>query len=91
MTSTILTSVQAPSNNILQSDNGRPLDPNVLLTGGKDIPETVRTHRVEHLVDRFKLNLGNRYEHFEATSETCEVEGRSLHVYAWIYRTYVAE
>ncbi|GHH92976.1 DUF5988 family protein [Streptomyces capillispiralis] len=91
MTSTILTTGQASPNNILRSDNGRPTEPNVLLTGGKGVPDAVRTHRVDRLTDRLKLELGNRYEHFEATSETREVEGRALHVYAWIYRTYVAE
>ncbi|MFE2587763.1 DUF5988 family protein [Streptomyces anthocyanicus] len=91
MTSTILTTAQAHSNNILRSDGDRAAEPNIFLAGGKDIPEGQRMHEVEPLTDRVKLNVENRYEHFEATSEVREVDGRSLRVYGWIYRTYVAE
>ncbi|EHN74931.1 DUF5988 family protein [Streptomyces coelicoflavus] len=91
MTSTILTTAQVHSNNILRSGGDRAAEPNIFLAGGKDIPEDQRMHEVEPLTDRVKLNVENRYEHFEATSEVREVDGRSLRVYGWIYRTYVAE
>ncbi|MFD8352564.1 DUF5988 family protein [Streptomyces coelicoflavus] len=67
MTSTILTTAQAHSNNILRSDGDRAAEPNIFLAGGKDIPEDQRMHEVEPLTDRVKLNVENRYEHFEAT------------------------
>ncbi|MFI7345948.1 DUF5988 family protein [Streptomyces sp. NPDC049936] len=91
MTSTILTTAQAHPNNILRSDGGRAAEPNIFLAGGRDIPDDQRMHQIETLADRVKLNVENRYEHFESTSEVRDVEGRSLRVYKWIYRTYVAE
>ncbi|MFI9729291.1 DUF5988 family protein [Streptomyces sp. T12] len=91
MTSTILTTAQAHHNHILRSGGSRPAEPNIFLAGGKDIPEDLRTHRVEHFTDRVKFHIENRYEHFEVTTEVRHVDGRSLRVYGWIYRTYVAE
>ncbi|WP_415942015.1 DUF5988 family protein [Streptomyces sp. 067-1] len=91
MTSTILSTAQARPDNILRSDDSRPAEPNIFLSGGKDVPEDLRVHRVAEFADRVKLSVQNRYEHFEATSEVRNVDGRSLRVYAWIYRTYIAE
>ncbi|MEU2900753.1 DUF5988 family protein [Streptomyces sp. NPDC006967] len=91
MTGTILSTAQARPDNILRSDDGRPAEPNIFLSGGKDIPENLRVHRVEEFTDRVKLSVQNRYEHFEETAEVRNVDGRSLRVYDWIYRTYMAE
>ncbi|GHI94190.1 DUF5988 family protein [Streptomyces coelicoflavus] len=91
MTSTILSTAQARPDNILRSDDSRPAEPNIFLSGGKDVPEDLRVHQVAEFADRVKLSVQNRYEHFEATSEVRDVDGRSLRVYAWIYRTYIAE
>ncbi|RDD85890.1 DUF5988 family protein [Streptomyces parvulus] len=91
MTSTIVTTAQARPSNILRSDGGRAAEPNIILVGGKDIPDDQRLHQVEKFTDRIKLAVENRYEHFEATPEVRVVDGRSLRVYDWIYRTYVAE
>ncbi|MFI8093268.1 DUF5988 family protein [Streptomyces sp. NPDC086080] len=91
MTSTILTTAQAHPNHILRSNGSRPAEPNIFLAGGKDIPEDLRAHRVEHFAERVKLQVENRFEHFEATTEVRHVDGRSLRVYGWIYRTYMAE
>ncbi|MEV7144537.1 DUF5988 family protein [Streptomyces tauricus] len=91
MTSTILSTAQAHPDNILSNDDSRPAEPNIFLSGGKDIPEELRVHQVPDLTDRVKLSVHNRYEHFEATAEKRDVDGRSLRVYSWIYRTYMAE
>ncbi len=91
MTSTILPPAQAHPDRILRSDGSRPAEPDILLAGGRDIPENLRVQRAEHFADRIKLHVENRYEHFEATTEVRHVDGRSLRVYVWIYRTYMAE
>ncbi|CAM5593079.1 hypothetical protein SHIRM173S_02889 [Streptomyces hirsutus] len=91
MTSTFLTTAQVHRHNILRSDGSLPAEPNILLTGGTGIREDLRVHRVERMEDRVKLQVENRYEHFEATSEVRDVDGHSLRVYDWIYRTYIAE
>ncbi|WP_314413089.1 DUF5988 family protein [Streptomyces kroppenstedtii] len=91
MTSTILSTAQARPDNILRSDDGRSPEPNIFLSGGKDIPEDLRVHQVADYTDRVKLSVQNRYEHFEATTEVRDIDGRSLRVYGWIYRTYMAE
>ncbi|KAA0935440.1 DUF5988 family protein [Streptomyces apricus] len=91
MTSTILSTAQAHPDNILRGDDSRPAELNILLSGGKDIPDDLRVHQVADFTDRVKLSVHNRYEHFEATTEVRDVDGRSLRVYGWIYRTYMAE
>lgn len=91
MTSTILTTAQAHPDHVFRSDGSHSAEPNIFLSGGKDISEGMRIHRVDHFTDRVKFHVENRYEHFEATTEVRHVDGRSLRVYGWIYRTYVAE
>ena len=42
-------------------------------------------------VSAVKVLFGNRYEHFEANSETTFVDDRELQVFVWTRCTYVAE
>lgn len=68
--------------------------PNVFLTGGPPsvITEERQLHYIENLnVPKVKLPFGNRYEHFEASSETTYVDDRELRVFVWTHSTYVAE
>ncbi|MEU5537061.1 DUF5988 family protein [Streptomyces sp. NPDC020362] len=72
-------------------DNGAP---NVFLTGA---PAAVIAGegRLHYLADldaaKVKIPRGNRYEHFEASSETALVDDRELRVFVWTHSTYVAE
>ncbi|MFD6290609.1 DUF5988 family protein [Streptomyces sp. NPDC060205] len=91
MTSTILNTAQVGPDDILRCDDSRPAEPNIFLSGGKDIPDDLRVQRVGEFADRVKLSVQNRYEHFEETPEVRTVDGRPLRVYGWIYRTYMAE
>ncbi|KFG72832.1 DUF5988 family protein [Streptomyces mutabilis] len=90
MTSIILTPAQTHPTHVLRGGDD-PHEPNIWLRGGKNITDELRSHRLGRFTDRIKLHMENRYEHFEATSHSHEVDGRSLRVYTWIYRTYVAE
>ncbi|MCI3934421.1 MULTISPECIES: DUF5988 family protein [unclassified Streptomyces] len=68
--------------------------PNVFLSGGSRslITDEDRLHYLPDLgVDKVKVLCGNRYEHFEASSETTRVDDRELRVFVWTQRTYVAE
>jgi Family of unknown function (DUF5988) len=65
---------------------------NIVLHGGPSsltIQERVR--HVDNCSEKVKLLLGNRYEHFEPTSEVDSSFGSDLIVYIWKERTYVAE
>lgn len=42
-------------------------------------------------VDAVKVLCGNRYEHFEANTETTVIDDRELRVFEWTRCTYVAE
>jgi hypothetical protein len=66
---------------------------NVILRGGGPlIPDGERIRYVANPTERFKLFLGNRYEHYEPTaSRQKHDDGRELLVLKWVYRTYVAE
>lgn len=66
---------------------------NVILRGGGPlVPDEERVRYVADLSGRFKLFLGNRYEHYEpTTSRQRHRDGRELLVFEWVYRTYVAE
>lgn len=66
-------------------------EPNVLLDGGKGIPETERIRFLECSNTKFKLFRGNRYEHFEPTGRTVLHGGRELSLFVWSATTYVAE
>ncbi|GAA5079967.1 hypothetical protein HNP84_007242 [Thermocatellispora tengchongensis] len=72
-------------------DNGAP---NVFLSGG---PGTALAdeERLRYLPDlnvtTVKVLCGNRYEHFEASTDTTLVGDRELRVFVWARRTYVAE
>ncbi|MEU3693359.1 MULTISPECIES: DUF5988 family protein [Streptomyces] len=66
--------------------------PNVILQGGRAVPDQERVRYVENTEDTFKLFLGNRYEHYRANGSThAHHDGRGLLVFEWMYRTYVAE
>ncbi|ONI87966.1 hypothetical protein ALI144C_08390 [Actinosynnema sp. ALI-1.44] len=70
------------------------LAPNVFLSGGsaQTIADADRLRYVPDLdVPKVSLLFGNRYEHFEASSETTLVDGREVKVFVWSLRTYVAE
>lgn len=66
-------------------------EPNVLLDGGRGIPETERIRFLERSDAKFKLFRGNRYEHFEPTGRVVVRDGRELSVFVWSATTYVAE
>lgn len=72
-------------------DNGAP---NVFLTGA---PAAViaAEDRLRYVADldatKVKIPRGNRYEHFEASSETTRVDDHELRVFVWTHSTYVAE
>jgi len=67
--------------------------PNVILQG--DPPAwPLEEERVRHIPEPggvFKLQRGNRYEHFRSTGRTENVGGRELHIYEWSHSTYIAE
>ncbi|MEU9988288.1 DUF5988 family protein [Streptomyces sp. NPDC007971] len=68
--------------------------PNVFLTGAP-VTAVAAEERLHHLADlgasKVKIPRGNRYEHFEASSETTLVDDRELRVFVWTHSTYVAE
>ncbi|MEU9268784.1 DUF5988 family protein [Streptomyces sp. NPDC048251] len=75
----------------IMDDNGAP---NVFLRGGirTAIADEERLRFLPDLdVDKVKVLCGNRYEHFEASSETTVVDDRELRVFVWTSCTYVAE
>ena len=63
----------------------------VLLGGPPSLPPDKRIRHVTNISDKVKLRLGNRYEHFQPTSEVRRFCDRDLHVFFWTGRTYVAE
>ncbi|WP_225798269.1 DUF5988 family protein [Streptomyces aculeolatus] len=68
--------------------------PNVFLKGGS--PSAIDDdERLRYLPDpdvaKVRVLRGNRYEHFEASSETTRVGDRELRVFVWTRCTYVAE
>jgi hypothetical protein len=66
--------------------------PNALLRGGP--PHHGGAARTRHVADQgavLKVLSGNRYDHFEPTSETALHDGRELRVFTWVRSTYVAE
>ncbi|MBP2055463.1 hypothetical protein J2Z21_008477 [Streptomyces griseochromogenes] len=72
-------------------DNGAP---NVFLTGAPAaaVAGEERLHYLPDLdVSKVKIPRGNRYEHFEASSEITRVDDRELRVFVWTHSTYVAE
>ncbi len=54
-------------------------------------PTHLRVRYLQDCTDRYKLFLGNRYEHFEPSAETVSFGGDDLRVFIWTRRTYVAE
>ncbi|MBV6701495.1 DUF5988 family protein [Kitasatospora aureofaciens] len=71
------------------NDNGGP---NVFLAGA---PALTGAEQLRYVADldaaKVKVPLGNRYEHFEASTETTLVDDRELRVFVWTHSTYVAE
>ncbi|WP_419998921.1 DUF5988 family protein [Streptomyces boninensis] len=68
--------------------------PNVFLSGGSrlGLTDEQRLHYIsDHSVTKVKVLNGNRYEHFEASTETTLVDDRELRVFSWTQSTYVAE
>ncbi|WP_307630060.1 DUF5988 family protein [Streptomyces turgidiscabies] len=68
--------------------------PNVFLRGGSGtfLSDEERLRYVPDLgVEKVKVLCGNRYEHFEASSETALIGDRELKVFEWAHRTFVAE
>ncbi|TVL89504.1 DUF5988 family protein [Streptomyces sp. LX-29] len=47
--------------------------------------------RVEDLEQTLKLPCGSHYDHYAPTAEWLERSGRTLRVFRWSRRTYVAE
>ncbi len=65
---------------------------NVVLHGGpSSLGLQERVRHTNNLTEKIKVLLGNRYEHFEPTSEIDSTFGRDLIVYVWKECTYVAE
>ncbi|NUS15364.1 MAG: hypothetical protein HOY69_28910 [Streptomyces sp.] len=67
--------------------------PNAILQGGGSlVPDEERIRYVEFPTRTYKLFLGNRHEHYEPTGSVhAHADGRELHVFRWVRRTYVAE
>jgi hypothetical protein len=65
--------------------------PNIILTGGPDIPDGDRVQYAENTAERFKLFRGNRYEHFDPTQEFELHLGQRVQVFHWVRSTFVAE
>lgn len=63
----------------------------VLLGGPPSLPPDKRIKHVSDISDKVKLQLGNRYEHFQPTTEVRRFGDRELRVFFWTDRTYVAE
>jgi len=65
---------------------------NVVLHGGpSSLGWQERVRHTDDLTEKIKVLLGNRYEHFEPTSQIDSSFGRDLIVYVWNGCTYVAE
>ncbi|MEU8509235.1 DUF5988 family protein [Streptomyces brevispora] len=63
----------------------------VMLSGGPDgSPPTWEVESLESET-RVRVLRGNGYEHFEFSNNYVECDGELLPVYAWSYRTYIAE
>jgi hypothetical protein len=69
------------------------VEPNVILRGGSspDLVDERRPWYVEDPHNRLKLLRGNRYEHFEPTTERETHEGKELRVFIWVGDTKLAE
>jgi hypothetical protein len=67
-------------------------EPNVILIGADWAERSLRRVRfARDLHAPLKLQVGNRYEHFQPTAERVTVNGRELHVFEWTTFTAVAE
>jgi hypothetical protein len=68
--------------------------PNAILQGGPGVILGVN-ERIRHVtspeITKIKVPFSNRYEHFEATSQTTMYDDHELRVFEWTGRTYVAE
>lgn len=65
---------------------------NALLIGGPTgLPDTERLRHVHSVDQKVKIPWQAGYEHFVATAERREVEGRDLVVFSWTERTNIAE
>lgn len=66
---------------------------NALLRGGPaaQLTDHERIRYVAETDRSVKILQGNRYEHFEPTSEFTRHEGQNLCVFVWTHSTYVAE
>jgi hypothetical protein len=69
------------------------LTPNIILRGGPvtGFTSELVQHHVPETESVFKLDLGNRREHFVPTPETELHDGVELRVFQWLQTTYVAE
>ncbi|MCX4638578.1 DUF5988 family protein [Streptomyces platensis] len=66
--------------------------PNAILKGGPShFPEHLRIRHLTDPTEKVKVLFGNRYEHFEATSETTNQPVDGLQVFVWVDHTYIAE
>lgn len=66
--------------------------PNAILRGGPEqFAPPSHTRYVDDLGSKLKVFVGHAWEHFEPTEEFLEHEGRSLRVFQWTRRTFVAE
>jgi len=68
-------------------------EPNAILRGAPSgqLIEAQTLCVVSENATELKIDLGNCYDHFVATSERAMSGGRELKVFTWIARTYVAE
>jgi hypothetical protein len=76
---------------MIMDDDGAP---NVFLSGGSRtaIADGERLRYLPDLnVTKVKVLCGNRYEHFEASTDTTLIDDRELRVFVWTRCTYVAE
>jgi uncharacterized membrane-anchored protein len=65
---------------------------NVLLRGGPNlVADKERVRYVKDVTSKLKLACGNRYEHFEPTTEMVRQNGQTLQVFVWTGCTYMAE
>ncbi|WP_331749097.1 MULTISPECIES: DUF5988 family protein [unclassified Streptomyces] len=69
------------------------VEPNVILRGGASpyLTDNQRIRYVENTDDKLKLLQGNRYEHFEPTTENEIHDGMQLRVFIWVGGTKLAE
>jgi hypothetical protein len=67
--------------------------PNAILAGGPadQLPQAERLRHITNSETKLKLQRGNRYEHFQRTTETIPHELGELCVFAWTGSTYLAE